>query len=89
MNEQKSYRSSFILLTILFFLLGFITILVESLIPRLCELFTDSYFQAGLLTNIIDFKLALIYTILCYAYILYCGYKNSKNNFYYETSKLY
>jgi len=48
MNQPKSYRSSFILLTILFFLWGFITVLVDSLIPRLRELFTLSYFQAGL-----------------------------------------
>ncbi|MCK7589772.1 sugar MFS transporter [Subsaxibacter sp. CAU 1640] len=48
MTQQTSYRSSFILLTILFFLWGFITVLVDSLIPRLRELFTLSYFQAGL-----------------------------------------
>ncbi len=48
MNQQRSYRSSFILLTVLFFLWGFITVLVDSLIPRLRELFTLSYFQAGL-----------------------------------------
>ncbi|WP_417195844.1 sugar MFS transporter [Bizionia sp.] len=48
MNHQKSYRSAFILLTILFFLWGFITVLVDSLIPRLRELFTLTYFQAGL-----------------------------------------
>ncbi len=48
MHQQKSYRSSFILLTTLFFLWGFITVLVDSLIPRLRELFTLSYFQAGL-----------------------------------------
>lgn len=48
MTQQKSYRSSFILLTVLFFLWGFITVLVDSLIPRLRELFTLSYFQAGL-----------------------------------------
>ncbi|RPD95854.1 sugar MFS transporter [Aureibaculum marinum] len=48
MNQAKSYRSSFILLTILFFLWGFITVLVDSLIPRLRELFTLSYFQAGM-----------------------------------------
>ncbi|MEZ4793453.1 MAG: sugar MFS transporter [Gelidibacter sp.] len=48
MTNQKSYRSSFILLTTLFFLWGFITVLVDSLIPRLRELFTLSYFQAGL-----------------------------------------
>lgn len=48
MNEQKSYRSSFILLTTLFFLWGFITVLVYSLIPGLRELFTLSYFQTGM-----------------------------------------
>ncbi|NND52015.1 MAG: sugar MFS transporter [Flavobacteriaceae bacterium] len=48
MTDQKSYRSSFILLTVLFFLWGFITVLVDSLIPRLRELFTLSYFQAGM-----------------------------------------
>jgi len=48
MNQQKSYRSSFFLLTILFFLWGFITVLVDSLIPRLRELFTLTYFQTGL-----------------------------------------
>ena len=48
MNNQKPYTSSFILLTTLFFLWGFITVLVDSLIPRLRELFTLSYFQAGM-----------------------------------------
>lgn len=48
MNQTKSYRSSFIFLTTLFFLWGFITVLVDSLIPRLRELFTLTYFQAGM-----------------------------------------
>lgn len=48
MNNTKSYRSAFIFLTVLFFLWGFITVLVDSLIPRLREVFTLSYFQAGL-----------------------------------------
>ncbi|PID70973.1 MAG: glucose/galactose MFS transporter [Flavobacteriales bacterium] len=48
MSEKKSYRGSFILVTVLFFLWGFITVLVDSLIPRLRELFTLSYFQAGM-----------------------------------------
>ena len=46
MTESKSYRSSFILLTTLFFLWGFITVLVDSLVPRLRELFTLSYSEA-------------------------------------------
>ncbi|APD05894.1 L-fucose permease [Flavobacteriaceae bacterium UJ101] len=48
MKQSKSYLYAFILVTILFFLWGFITVLVDSLIPRLRELFTLSYFQAGL-----------------------------------------
>lgn len=48
MSEKKSYRGSFILVTVLFFLWGFITVLVDSLIPRLRELFTLTYFQAGM-----------------------------------------
>jgi FHS family L-fucose permease-like MFS transporter len=48
MSQSKSYRSAFILITTLFFLWGFITVLVDSLIPRLRELFTLSYFEAGL-----------------------------------------
>jgi len=48
MNQNKSYRTAFIFLTVLFFLWGFITVLVDSLIPRLREVFTLSYFQAGM-----------------------------------------
>ena len=48
MTTKNSYRSAFLLVTILFFLWGFITVLVDSLIPRLRELFTLTYFQAGL-----------------------------------------
>ena len=48
MNQKKSYRTAFIFLTVLFFLWGFITVLVDSLIPRLREVFTLSYFQAGM-----------------------------------------
>ena len=48
MSTTKSYRSAFIFLTSLFFLWGFITVLVDSLIPRLKEIFELSYFEAGL-----------------------------------------
>ncbi|WP_300433981.1 sugar MFS transporter [Christiangramia sp.] len=48
MKNNRRYKSSFALITILFFLWGFITVLVDSLIPRLKEIFTLSYFQAGL-----------------------------------------
>ncbi len=48
MEKNKSYRKAFIFITILFFLWGFLTVLVDSLIPRLREIFTLSYFQVGL-----------------------------------------
>jgi len=40
---NKSYKSAFIFLTILFFLWGFITVLVDSLVPRLKDVFEMSY----------------------------------------------
>jgi len=48
MTQQKSHRSAFIVITTLFFLWGFITVLVDSLIPRLRDVFELTYFQAGL-----------------------------------------
>ena len=45
---SKSYTKSFYLLTALFFTFGLITVLVDSLIPRLKDIFELSYFQAGL-----------------------------------------
>ena len=41
--KQKSYKSGFIFLTTLFFLWGFITVLVDSLVPRLKDVFEMSY----------------------------------------------
>ncbi|AXG70956.1 L-fucose-proton symporter [Kordia sp. SMS9] len=49
MNTNKSYKSAFIFLTSLFFLWGFITVLVDPLIPRLKEVFELTYFQSGLI----------------------------------------
>lgn len=46
---SRSLSLPFVLVTSLFFMWGFITVLVDSLIPRLRELFVLSYFQAGLL----------------------------------------
>lgn len=48
MKNSTTYKSAFIFLTSLFFLWGFITVLVDSLIPRLRDVFTLNYFQAGL-----------------------------------------
>ena len=42
-SANKSYKSAFIFLTSLFFLWGFITVLVDSLIPRLKDVFEMSY----------------------------------------------
>lgn len=49
MSDKKSYRTAFILITVLFFLWGFTTVLIDSLIPRLIDLFDLTYFQAGLI----------------------------------------
>ncbi|HIB38520.1 sugar MFS transporter [Mesonia sp.] len=47
-TAKTSYRTAFIFLTLLFFLWGFLTVIVDSLIPRLKEVFELSYFQAGM-----------------------------------------
>ncbi len=74
MTQPKSYRSSFILLTSLFFLWGFITVLVDSLIPRLRELFTLSYFEAGFV-QIAFFGAYLIMSIPASKILTKIGYK--------------
>lgn len=51
MNQQSSSSKvfwSFIAVTTLFFLWGFITVLVDSLVPRLKEVFELAYWQAAL-----------------------------------------
>ncbi|MFK8105057.1 MAG: sugar MFS transporter [Saprospiraceae bacterium] len=60
MSDNKSYRSAFIIITTLFFLWGFITVLVDSLIPRLRDVFSLSYFEAGL----VQFAFFMAYFIL-------------------------
>ena len=47
-SAKKTNRSAFIIVTTLFFMWGFITVLVDALIPRLKEVFELSYFEAGL-----------------------------------------
>jgi MFS transporter, FHS family, L-fucose permease len=42
------YRAAFIVVTTLFFMWGFITVMVDALIPRLRDVFELTYFQAGL-----------------------------------------
>jgi FHS family L-fucose permease-like MFS transporter len=48
MNDPKKLRSAFVIVTLLFFMWGFITVLVDALIPRLRDIFELTYFQAGL-----------------------------------------
>ena len=43
MSTNKSYKSALVFLTTLFFLWGFITVLVDSLVPRLKDVFEMSY----------------------------------------------
>ena len=47
-DTQKKYLIPFLIVTTLFFTWGFITVLVDALIPRLRDVFTLSYFEAGL-----------------------------------------
>lgn len=47
-SPQPNYRNAFVIITVLFFLWGFITVLVDALIPRLKDIFELTYFQAGL-----------------------------------------
>lgn len=44
----KNYRAAFLIVTTLFFMWGFITVMVDALIPRLKAVFELSYFEAGL-----------------------------------------
>ncbi len=48
-QQNKSYRTAFIFITSLFFLWGFITVLVDPLIPRLKEVFELTNFKSGLI----------------------------------------
>ena len=59
MNKNK-YLFPFIALTSLFFMWGFLTVLVDFLIPRLKEIFTLTYFQAGL----VQFAFFMAYFLL-------------------------
>ncbi|WP_298514769.1 sugar MFS transporter [uncultured Kordia sp.] len=51
MSTNKSYKSAFIFLTTLFFLWGFITVLVDSLVPRLKDVFEMTYAKTVLVQS--------------------------------------
>jgi len=57
---KNKFLFPFIALTSLFFLWGFLTVLVDFLIPRLKEIFTLNYFQAGL----VQFAFFMAYFLL-------------------------
>lgn len=48
MTNARQFRGAFITVTSLFFMWGFITVLVDALIPRLKDVFELTYLQAGL-----------------------------------------
>jgi len=48
MTNARQYRGAFVTVTSLFFMWGFITVLVDALIPRLKDVFELTYLQAGL-----------------------------------------
>jgi len=74
-SKQLTLKRSFYFLCILFFTWGFLTVLVDSLIPRLKEIFELSYFEAGL----IQFAFFLAYglgSIPSGEYLQKSGYKS-------------
>lgn len=58
--SKPHFTRSFVVVTSLFFMWGFITVLVDSLIPRLKEVFELTYFQAGL----VQFAFFMAYGLL-------------------------
>lgn len=73
-RQNNSYRSAFIIVTVLFFMWGFITVLVDALIPRLRDVFELSYFQAGLV-QFSFFTAYFVFSIPGGALISKVGYK--------------
>lgn len=74
METKKNYTGAFITVTTLFFLWGFITVLVDSLVPRLREVFELSYFQAGLV-QFAFFIAYFVFSLPAGAMISKIGYK--------------
>lgn len=75
MKGNKQFRTAFILITVLFFLWGFTTVLIDSLIPRLIELFDLTYFQAGLI-QFGFFAAYFLLSIPASSILARIGYKN-------------
>ncbi|MDX1462125.1 MAG: sugar MFS transporter [Marinirhabdus sp.] len=74
MASNRNFRSAFIIVTLLFFLWGFITVLVDSLIPRLKDVFELSYFEA-VLVQFAFFGAYLVFSIPAGALLSKIGYQ--------------
>lgn len=74
MSSNKSYKSAFIFLTTLFFLWGFITVLVDSLVPRLKDVFEMSYART-VLVQFAFFTAFFVVSIPAGAILSKIGYK--------------
>ena len=74
MKQVKSYKSSFISVTILFFLWGVITVLVDSLVPRLKEVFEMSYAKT-VLVQFAFFTAFFVISLPAGAILTKIGYK--------------
>ena len=75
MTNGQRFRGAFITVTSLFFMWGFITVLVDALIPRLKDVFELTYLQAGL----VQFAWFTAYSIISIPggrLIKRLGYKN-------------
>ncbi|QOD60864.1 sugar MFS transporter [Polaribacter haliotis] len=71
---NKSYKSAFIFLTTLFFLWGFITVLVDSLVPRLKDVFEMSYAKT-VLVQFAFFVAFFVFSLPAGAILSKIGYK--------------
>ena len=74
MSYNAGSKKAFAIITTLFFLWGFITVLVDSLIPRLKDVFELSYFQAGLV-QFAFFLAYFVFSIPAGSILARIGYK--------------
>lgn len=74
MNQNKNYRSAFITITVLFFLWGFITVLVDSLVPRLKDVFELTYAKT-ILVQFAFFAAYFVFSIPAGFLLSKIGYK--------------
>ncbi|QHI34775.1 L-fucose-proton symporter [Kordia antarctica] len=74
MSTNKSYKSAFIFLTTLFFLWGFITVLVDSLVPRLKDVFEMTYART-VTVQFAFFVAFFVFSIPASAILSKIGYK--------------